>query len=197
MTTQWPTPARRSGFLLFCLAGLIALGSVPLDLAAPGLAQVQSISTRPLLQPGDRGDRVRQLQQELASLALYPGSIDGLYGADTAAAVRSLQQQQGIPADGAVGAQTWLALETALRQNTLTLPAPVLKAQTLVFTPLVVAQPAPPPSALWLALMPLVPIAGGALTYLHRRLKHQQVFRRRRSRRPHLPKPPCPGKRPR
>ncbi|PSN76035.1 hypothetical protein C8B47_29460, partial [filamentous cyanobacterium CCP4] len=62
---------------------------------------------------------------------------------------------------------------------------------------LVVAQPAPPPSALWLALMPLVPIAGGALTYLHRRLKHQQVFRRRLSRRHPLPKPPCPGKRPR
>lgn len=203
MTTRWPMPVCRSGFLSFFLVGLMALGNVPLGFAAPSPAQgqnaqnAQNALTRPLLRPGDRGDQVSQLQRELANLRLYLGSIDGFYGVDTAAAVRSLQRQQGIVADGTVGAQTWLALEAALRQSVLTLPDPALKAQTLAFTPLVVAQPAPPPSALWLALMPLVPIAGGVLTYLHRRLKHQQVFQQRLSRRRWPPKPPCSGKGPR
>ncbi|MBE9155926.1 peptidoglycan-binding protein [Nodosilinea sp. LEGE 06152] len=196
MTTRWPTPACRSGLLVFSLAGVMAWGNVPLGCAAPSLAQVQDASPRPLLRPGDRGDRVSQLQRELKNLGLYSGPIDGLYGADTAAAVRSLQQQQGIAADGTMGAQTWPVLNAALRQSILTLPSPALGAQTLAFTPLVVARPAPPPSALWLALMPLVPIAGGALTYLHRRLKHQQVFRQRLSRRRRPPQPSCSGKGP-
>lgn len=198
MTTRWPTPVCQSG-LLFCLAGLMTLGSVPLAYATPIPVQIQdaqNASTRPLLRPGDRGDQVSQLQRELAQLGLYRGPIDGLYGVDTAAAVRSLQQQQGITADGTVGSQTWLALENTPRQSVLALPSPALKAGTLAFTHLVVAQPNPPPSALWLALMPLVPIAGGALTYLHRRLKHQQVFQRRLSRRRRPPKPPWPGKGP-
>ncbi|MGG6239766.1 peptidoglycan-binding domain-containing protein [Nodosilinea sp. AN01ver1] len=194
MTTRWPKPGCWSGLLVSCLVGLMALGCMPLGSAAPGLAQVQNAAARPLLRPGDRGDQVSYVQRELARLGLYRGPIDGRYGADTEAAVRSLQQQQGVTVDGTVGAQTWLALDALLRQNVLALPAPALGAQTLAFTPLVVAQPPQPPSALWLALMPLVPIAGGALTYLHRRLQHQQVFQRRRPRQ-WPPKPPgsCKG----
>ncbi|MBE9113404.1 peptidoglycan-binding protein [Nodosilinea sp. LEGE 07298] len=206
MTTRWTTALRRSGLLSLGLSGLsmgfIALGSVQLAFVAPSLAQgaprliVQEVPTQPFLRPGDSGPQVSQLQRKLTDLGLYSGPVDGLYGANTAAAVRSLQQQQGTTADGIAGPQTWIALETALRQGELTLPTPLLRAKTLAFTPLVVAQPAPPPSALWLALMPLVPIAGGALTYLHRRLKHQQVFQRRRPRRRLPPKPPCSGKGP-
>ncbi|MGB3311548.1 MAG: peptidoglycan-binding domain-containing protein [Nodosilinea sp.] len=203
MTTRWLTCARRSGLLYpIALIGLIALGGSQRDLAAPSLAQGAPQATandpaRPLLRSDDRGPQVSQLQRDLAILGLYTGPVDGLYGADTAAAVRSLQQQQGMTVDGIAGPQTWIALETALRQRDLTFPTPLLRVETIAFTPLVVAQPAPPPSALWLALMPLVPIAGGALTYLHRRLKHQQVFQLRRPRRQFPPKPPYSGKGPR
>ncbi len=34
-------------------------------------------------------------------------AVDGVYGAQTAAAVRGAQQLGGIPADGVVGLQTW------------------------------------------------------------------------------------------
>ncbi|WP_017297522.1 peptidoglycan-binding domain-containing protein [Nodosilinea nodulosa] len=197
MITRWTTPARWCGLLLW--VGLAVLGGGLLGAAPPGQAQVSSespplsgVSPQPLLRAGDSGPQVSQLQLELASLGFYAQTVDGIYGADTVAAVRSLQQRQGIASDGVVGRQTWLALEAALRQGILKLPVPMLQANTLVFTPLVVATPAPPPSALWLALMPLVPIVGGLLTYLHRRLQHQQIFQRQRPRRRSPPKPRLP-----
>lgn len=198
MTTRWITFGCRFG-LMALVPGFLGLGSAPSDFAlslaqdAPS-ATVQSKPARPFLRTSDRGEPVSQLQRDLTTLGLYRGPVDGIYGPSTAAAVRSLQQQQGITDDGIVGPQTQTTLDTALRQQILTLPAPPLGAKTLAFTPLVVAQPAPPPSALWLALMPLVPIGGGALIYLHRRLQHQQIFRWRRSRRPLPPKPPYSDK---
>jgi peptidoglycan hydrolase-like protein with peptidoglycan-binding domain len=115
---------------------------------------------------------VNRLQTELADLGLFTGVVDGHYDSDTAKAVRSLQAQQGLVVDGIVGPQTWRALEVARRAATL--PPPLLTANLFSFTPLVVAQPDPPPPAIWLALMPLVPIAGGALTCLHRRRGRRQ-----------------------
>ncbi|MBD1919072.1 MULTISPECIES: peptidoglycan-binding domain-containing protein [Cyanophyceae] len=153
------------------LVSLLALGGLaPL---ASGLAQPvpptaqQPADPAPLLQTEDRGPLVNQLQTELANLGLFSGVVNGHYGPDTAAAVRSLQAQQGLVVDGIAGPQTWRALEAA--QRAATLPPPLLTANLVTFTPLVVAQPNPPPPAIWLALMPLVPIAGGALTCLHRR----------------------------
>lgn len=188
MTTQWTTPACRCGILLW--VGLATLTGLPPGATASSLAQANTeaaplpeTAAQPLLQAGDRGPQVSQLQLELASLGLYAEPVDGIYGDDTVQAVRSLQENQGLTPDGIVGAQTWRTLETALRRSTVGLPIPMLRAETLTFTPLVVAQPAPPPSALWLALMPLVPIVGGFLTYLHRRLRHQQVFHQQRPRR--------------
>ena len=144
--------------------------------AAPGLAQALPVpasstptTTRPLLKPGDSGAPVKQLQQELTQMGLYAGAVDGLYGATTDQAVRSLQRQQEFTVDGVAGAQTWQSLGRSQGQRSLSLPVPLLGANPLTFIPLVVAQPPPPPSALWLALMPLVPITGGVLTYLYQR----------------------------
>lgn len=169
MTTQWTATPLYGRRLL--LAGLLALGGfAPLT---PGLAQPapstqqETAPTTPLLQVEDSGPLVNQLQADLAQLGLFAGVVDGHYGTDTAQAVRSLQAQQGLVVDGIAGPQTWLALDAARRAATL--PPPMLTAQLFTFTPLVVAQPAPPPPAFWLALMPLVPITGGALTCLHRR----------------------------
>lgn len=180
ITIRWLVPICCTGLLL--LGGVGWAGAGPFAVlsgrAAPP-AQTTTTAAWPLLAPGDQGAAVSQLQRELAAAGFYRGTVDGLYGVDTTEAVRSLQQQQGLEIDGIAGEQTWQALANLQRNNALTLPLPLLMPELLTFSPLMVAQPAPPPSALWLALMPLVPITGGALTYLQRRLWRRRARRKR------------------
>ncbi|MDX6503733.1 MAG: hypothetical protein QOE29_858 [Gaiellaceae bacterium] len=53
---------------------------------------------------------VAALQTALAQHGVYTGSVDGLVGPATQAAVATLQKEQGLPVDGVVGARTWAAL---------------------------------------------------------------------------------------
>jgi peptidoglycan hydrolase-like protein with peptidoglycan-binding domain len=57
-----------------------------------------------------QGESVRLLQRALRGAGYEPGREDGVYGPETAAAVRRFQQAEGLPADGIVGPQTWQAL---------------------------------------------------------------------------------------
>lgn len=59
---------------------------------------------------GSNGVEVTRIQQRLAELGLLSASPDGVYGAQTEAAVRRFQQSQGLAVDGAVGPQTWALL---------------------------------------------------------------------------------------
>jgi peptidoglycan hydrolase-like protein with peptidoglycan-binding domain len=64
----------------------------------------------PVLRRGDRGDRVRQLQQRLQILGFLSGAVDGVFGSETEAAVKALQEDADITVDGIVGPTTWNAL---------------------------------------------------------------------------------------
>jgi len=66
---------------------------------------------------GSRGDDVRDLQALLTELGVYRGAIDGIYGSQTAAAVRSFQQRHGLTPDGVVGPNTRAALAAAARTD--------------------------------------------------------------------------------
>jgi N-acetylmuramoyl-L-alanine amidase len=59
-------------------------------------------TTAPLL----RGDDVAELQERLAALGFDPGRVDGIYGAQTRAAVAGFQRDAGLPADGVAGPAT-------------------------------------------------------------------------------------------
>jgi peptidoglycan hydrolase-like protein with peptidoglycan-binding domain len=48
-------------------------------------------------------------------LGYYTGAIDGVYGAQTKAAVAQFQRSKQLQADGVVGSRTWSALQTASR----------------------------------------------------------------------------------
>ncbi len=63
-------------------------------------------TTAPLL----RGDDVAELQERLAALGFDPGRVDGIYGAQTRAAVASFQRDAGIGTDGIAGPGTILEL---------------------------------------------------------------------------------------
>lgn len=60
--------------------------------------------------PHLRGDDVRELQDRLATFGFDAGRVDGIFGPQTAAAVREFQRNYGLPPDGIVGADTLRAL---------------------------------------------------------------------------------------
>jgi murein DD-endopeptidase MepM/ murein hydrolase activator NlpD len=79
---------RRRAPILGLLAGL---------LLAAVFASAASAYTRP---------EVAALQVALRSAGLYSGTVDGVAGSGTAAAVRAVQQRAGLPADGLAGPST-------------------------------------------------------------------------------------------
>ncbi|MBD2107229.1 peptidoglycan-binding protein [Nodosilinea sp. FACHB-13] len=64
----------------------------------------------PVLRPGMEGDAVRQLQQRLRTKKFYNGTVDGVFGSQTEAAVRAAQAANNLTVDGIVGPATWRAL---------------------------------------------------------------------------------------
>ncbi|SDC60722.1 Putative peptidoglycan binding domain-containing protein [Pelagirhabdus alkalitolerans] len=64
------------------------------------------------LYPGDSGDAVRRLQEELVQNYFYPNrdeennGVDGIYGPDTEDAVRRYQTMNGLTVDGIAGPET-------------------------------------------------------------------------------------------
>ena len=61
--------------------------------------------------PGDRGPRVRALQQLLRTQRALP--VDGVYGERTADAVAAFQRRSGLALSGEADVETWAALSRA------------------------------------------------------------------------------------
>ncbi|WP_190790662.1 peptidoglycan-binding domain-containing protein [Leptolyngbya sp. FACHB-711] len=64
----------------------------------------------PTLRPGMRGSAIERLQERLQALGFYDGEVDGIFGAQTQAAVEVAQRNFGLEPDGVVGPATWGAL---------------------------------------------------------------------------------------
>lgn len=62
-----------------------------------------------------RGDDVAALQQRLLGLGFNCGRVDGIFGPDTALALREFQQGVGVSPDGTCGPETFRALEGLTR----------------------------------------------------------------------------------
>ena len=59
-----------------------------------------------VLRPGDESNEVKSVQNRLAELGYYAGSIDGVYGSGTTEAVRFFQARNSLTVDGKVGPKT-------------------------------------------------------------------------------------------
>jgi peptidoglycan hydrolase-like protein with peptidoglycan-binding domain len=59
---------------------------------------------------GATGNPVRHLQRLLYAVGSDPGGVDGIYGNNTAAAVRDFQQKEGLPQTGNADGQTRILL---------------------------------------------------------------------------------------
>jgi peptidoglycan hydrolase-like protein with peptidoglycan-binding domain len=62
----------------------------------------------------DSGLPVEQLQKALASLGLYKGKLDGVFGKDLQAAVTAFEKSKGLRADGVVGPTTAAQINAAV-----------------------------------------------------------------------------------
>lgn len=65
------------------------------------------VVTMKTVRKGDRGTQVKVLQWLLGQNGCDAGTVDGIFGAKTLAAVQKYQKAKGLTADGIVGAKTW------------------------------------------------------------------------------------------
>ena len=86
-------------------AGISASGSSSSSSSSSGSGS-SSASSSTLLKAGDESTAVRQLQENLAALGYYSGSITGHFGSITQEAVKKFQRQNGLSADGVAGSKT-------------------------------------------------------------------------------------------
>ena len=63
---------------------------------------------------GDRGSRVKTMQQALVTLKYLSGKADGIFGQQTLNAVYKFQSRSGLKQDGLAGKKTLTALESAV-----------------------------------------------------------------------------------
>ncbi|KRE95636.1 hypothetical protein ASG76_08410 [Nocardioides sp. Soil774] len=73
---------------------------------------------RPLLQRGDTGMWVRQVQARLKQVRWYDGRVTGRYAASTVEAVRGFQGKRRIPVTGQVDRRTLVRLKEMTREPT-------------------------------------------------------------------------------
>ena len=77
------------------------------------LRQIGVITVRQTLRKGARCAEVKVCQELLTAQGYSPGTVDGVYGTQTIAAVTAYQRDHGLTADGICGPMTWAALEAA------------------------------------------------------------------------------------
>jgi RHS repeat-associated protein len=83
----------------------------PVTLIDPTGRQAESIEwSGQLVERGDRGDYVADLQQMLWNVGFSPGPIDGIFGGQTEGALIGFQDYANIAVDGIAGPQTYHAL---------------------------------------------------------------------------------------
>ncbi|MBM0740740.1 peptidoglycan-binding protein [Phormidium sp. CLA17] len=73
-------------------------------------AAKQELIALPILRVGTQGSAVTGLQERLRALGYLKSSADGVFGAETQAAVKAAQKRFSLEPDGVVGTGTWLVL---------------------------------------------------------------------------------------
>ncbi len=91
-------------------ASAVAVGKSVSSAAVGAYTQEQAISAASVLKQGSKGSDVKEVQRRLKLWGYYNGSVDGVFGAGTRAAVVSFQKKNGLKADGIVGKSTYKAL---------------------------------------------------------------------------------------
>ncbi len=87
--------------------GIISINNRKSDAEVFSQDQAVMIAT---YRQGSTGATVKTIQRKLKNWGYYTGSVDGIFGAKTTAAVKYFQRKNGLTADGIVGSKTLKAL---------------------------------------------------------------------------------------
>jgi peptidoglycan hydrolase-like protein with peptidoglycan-binding domain len=68
-------------------------------------------TSNPTIRRGSTGNPVRRAQKRLTLGGYDTNGVDGIFGADTEAAVRRFQGDRGLMVDGIVGPRTWAEID--------------------------------------------------------------------------------------
>ncbi len=106
---------------------LFSDAALPYATATPSPTQKTSATATPapsatpnvnaLLKVGSTGEDVTLLQERLKELNYFSGDADGIYGSNTATAVRMFQRTNGMTVDGVAGVKTLTAVYASTAQK--------------------------------------------------------------------------------
>ena len=82
-----------------------------------GLFFINLKETIALSKYGSSGNEVVQIQKKLKNWGYYTGTVDGIYGSKTVAAVKKFQSKNGLTVDGIAGPKTLRAMGIAGTSN--------------------------------------------------------------------------------
>ena len=118
------------------LYGSAAATATPAPTATPSVKDPTiQIATNKTLRQGDSNSSVKEMQQRLIELGYLSGKADGIFGAQTYAALVAFQRANALSPDGIAGSKTLSALNSSSAKPTgaaSTTPAP---APTMVPAP--------------------------------------------------------------
>ena len=83
----------------------------------PGTTAAPATNTNGTLKVGSTGADVKTLQQKLIELGYLKGTADGVFGKQTASAVKAYQKASNLTADGIAGSQTLSSLSNVAAAN--------------------------------------------------------------------------------
>lgn len=112
-----------AGLFVYCSAAAIAAPRAKAQNAVTYAAECNAdevaVSAVAVLRKGSKGNEVKEVQRRLKQWGYYSGSVDGVFGAGTRAAVIAFQKKNGLTADGVVGKATYKALGMTASYNVL------------------------------------------------------------------------------
>lgn len=108
---------RTEKFLRYAVTPVLLVAIVAaIILAFNGFESSESAEAA-VLKQGSTGSVVRTVQTRLKSWGYYTGSVDGIYGSLTVAAVKYFQRVNGLTVDGIVGEKTAAAIGISLASS--------------------------------------------------------------------------------
>ncbi|HIU81341.1 MAG TPA: spore cortex-lytic enzyme [Candidatus Ornithoclostridium faecavium] len=103
--------------ILRTVCAVLIIAAIAVPIIAFGGGNAYETEESAVLKIGSSGTQVRTLQTKLNNWGYDAGTVDGIFGSKTQAAVKRFQQKNGLVADGIVGSKTAAALGMTLTSS--------------------------------------------------------------------------------